>query len=193
MNKVITISREFGSGGREIGIKLAEKLNIPFYDKELISMAAKQSSFAEHVLESAEEKAPDFFAYSVYSVYSMPMSDQVFLMQSKIIKQLAEKGPCIIVGRCADYVLKEMGSVNIFIYADIKSRIERKIKQNIGVAPEKMEEHIRSVDKKRKKYYTHYTGQNWGLAENHHLCVNSTEIGIDGCVEVILSYLSQLK
>ena len=193
MNKIITISREFGSGGRELGMKLAKKLAVPFYDKELISMAAKDSNIEESVLRKYDETAPGFFAYSAvspFSIYQLPMSDQIYGAQSNILKELADKGPCVIVGRCADSVIKD--SIKIFVHADIQNRIQRKLTMDTHVPPEKMESHIREVDKKRKRYYQNYTDKTWGLATNYHLCLDSGPAGIDGCLEAILSYLKNV-
>lgn len=187
MNRVITISRQFGSGGREFGIKLAQALNLPFYDKDLISMAAQKSNLSEEFMRNYEESAPGIFSRSLYSYYHMPMTDQIYIAQSNLIKQLAAKGPCVIIGRCSDVIVEN--SIKIFVHADLQKRIERKNAMDIGVPPEKMEEHIRATDKKRKKYYEYYTDQKWGLAENHHLCMDSSQVGIDGCVETALVFL----
>lgn len=190
MDKVITISRQFGSGGREFGIKLAEALNIPFYDKELISLAAKDSSMCEEFLQHHEESAPNVLSGIFYSAYFMPMSDQIYIAQSNAIKELAKRGPCVILGRCADAILDD--SIKIYIHADLAKRVQRKNSLNLGVAPEKMEAHVKSIDKKRKKYYEFYTYQKWGMAENHDLCLDSGLIGVDGCVETTLTFLKNI-
>ena len=191
MNKVITVSRQFGSGGREFGIELAHELKIPFYDKDLISMAAEDSNLSAEFMRHYEESAPGLFSRTLYSYYQMPMTDQIYIAQSNLIKKLAEQGPCVIIGRCSDVIVEN--SVKIYIHAPIAKRVERKNAMNIGVPPEKMEEHVRATDKKRKKYYEYYTDQKWGMAENHHLCLDSGLIGIDGCVETALRYLSYLE
>ena len=190
MNKVITVSRQFGSGGREFGKILAKALDIPFYDKDLISMAAKDSSMCEEFMTHHEESAPNMVSGIFYSAYFMPMSDQIYIAQSNVIKELAKRGPCVILGRCADAILDD--SVKIYIHADLEKRVERKNKLGLDVPPEKMEAHVKSIDKKRKKYYEFYTYKKWGLAENHHLCLDSGLIGIDGCVDTTLSFLSHL-
>lgn len=197
MDKVITISREFGSGGRELGIKLAESLGIPFYDKELIFMAAEESDMAEDAVLHYDEHLPfieeplDRQFYSPFSsVYQVPMSDQIFLAQSRVIRKLAEKGPCVIVGRCADMVLED--SINLFLYARMKQRIKRMNSLETGVAPEKMEGRIREVDRKRKDYYQYYTGNEWGKAQNYHLCLESGLVGVEGCLKAVLAYLESL-
>lgn len=197
MDKVITISREFGSGGRELGVKLAERLGIPFYDKELIFMAAEESDMAEDAVLHYDEHLPfieeplDRQFYSPFSsVYQVPMSDQIFLVQSRVIRKLAEKGPCVIVGRCADMVLED--SINLFLYARMKQRVKRMNSLETGVDPEKMEGRIREVDRKRKDYYQYYTGNEWGKAQNYHLCLESGLVGVDGCLKAVLAYLESL-
>lgn len=197
MDRVITISREFGSGGRELGVKLAETLGIPFYDKELISMAADEIDISEDAFLHYDEHIPtiqdplDRHFYTPFSsVYEVPMSDQIFFAQSKVISKLAEKGPCVIVGRCADMVLKD--SVNLFIYAKMKERLARMNSLETGVDPEGMESRIREVDRKRKDYYQYYTGNEWGKAQNYHLCLESGLVGVEGCLKAVLAYLEAL-
>lgn len=199
--KVITIGREFGSGGREIGIQLAKRLDIPFYDKELLKLASREGDFDEKFLAANEEKAPDLSTPSLgrmamTAFYQPSLSDTIFIEQSKIIRVLAAKGPCVIVGRCADYVLREEGSADIFISAGMAYRIKRKR----AVAPEKsaytdeeMEKYIREADKQRMKYYEHYTGRRWGRVENYHLCLFADNVGVQGAVETILTYLEHWK
>ncbi len=191
MNKVITVSRQFGSGGREFGIKLANALGIPFYDKELISMAAEDSNLSAEFMRHHEESAPGLLSRTLYSYYQMPMTDQIYIAQSNLIKRLAQEGPCVIIGRCSDVILED--SVKIYVHAPLAKRVERKLSMDTGVSAEKMEDHIRATDKKRKKYYEYYTDQKWGMAENHNLCLDSGLIGVDGCVETALTYLSKLK
>ena len=191
MNKVITVSRQFGSGGREFGIKLANALGIPFYDKELISMAAEDSNLSAEFMRHHEESAPGLLSRTLYSSYQMPMTDQIYIAQSNLIKRLAQEGPCVIIGRCSDVILED--SIKIYVHAPLAKRVERKLSMDTGVSAEKMEDHIRATDKKRKKYYEYYTDQKWGMAENHNLCLDSGLIGVDGCVETALAYLSKLK
>lgn len=195
MDKVITISREFGSGGRELGVRLAERLGIPFYDKELISMAAADSNMAESVFHDYDENAPGFLDRSRYtpfsSVYTVPMSDQIFLAQSKVIRKLADNHPCVIVGRCADMILED--SINLFIYAKMKARVARMLTLENGGDPEQMEKRIREIDRKRKDYYQYYTGNTWGKAQNYHLCLDSSKAGIEGCINAIAAYLEAVK
>lgn len=198
MKKVITISREFGSGGRELGVKLADSLGIPFYDKELISMAAEESDMAEDMFLHYDENLPvlreplDRNFYSPFSsIYEVPMSDQIFLAQSRVIRKLAGQGPCVIVGRCGDMVLED--SINLFVYAKMKERLKRMNSLKTGVDPEKMESRIREVDRKRKDYYQYYTGNEWGKAQNYHLCLESGLTGVEGCLKAVLAYLECLE
>ncbi len=185
---VITIGREFGSGGREIGCKLSERLGIPFYDKELILKAAEKIQCGEGAIEFYEEKAPAllFAPNSLFAAYEMPMSDKIFIAQSHVIEELANKGSCIIIGRCADYILKENPRLfSVFIHADIKSRVERKLKIVTDVPKEKMQSHILGIDKKRAKYYSYYTDSKWSAAATYNMSLDSGMFGIDGCVDLI--------
>lgn len=196
MDKVITVSREFGSGGRELGVRLAEHFRIPFYDKELISMTADHADMAESAFLHYDEKLPDMhdpldreFYEPFSAVYKVPMSDQMFVAQSNIIRWLAGQGPCVIVGRCADRILTD--SVNLFIYAKMKARVKRMLflePEGDGI---EMEQRIREVDRTRKDYYQYYTGAQWGRAQNYHLCVESGLVGVDGCLRAALSYLGE--
>lgn len=186
---IIAIGREFGSGGREIGMKLAEKLGIPFFDKEIIRKAAEDSGIVESVMDYYDEhhSSPIFATGSIlFDIYQMPMSDRVYLEQSKAIKSIAEKGSCVIVGRCADVVLeKNPGLVRIFICADMEDRIARKREVLKDKSDAQIESHIRSVDRKRAKYYSYYTDQKWGEAKHYDICINSSLLGIDGTVDLV--------
>ena len=199
MDKVITISREFGSGGRELGVKLADKLGIPFYDKELISMAADDINIAEDAFQHYDEHIVvhdplDRQFYHAFSeVYQIPMSDQIFVAQSNVIRRLASYGPCIIVGRCADMILTD--SLNLFIYAKMKDRIRRMLELESEAESDgkEMERRIREVDRKRKEYYQYYTGNTWGRAQNYHLCLDSGPVGVEGCLRAVLAYINQAQ
>lgn len=196
MDKVITVSREFGSGGRELGVKLAHILGIPFYDKELISMAADDINIAEEAFRRydehvvVEDPLDRNFYHPFSDIYQVPMSDQIFVAQSNVIRRLASHGPCIIVGRCADMVLED--SINIFVYAKMKNRIRRMMELEPGSDEKEMERRIRQVDRKRKDYYQYYTGNTWGKAQNYHLCVDSGLVGVDGCLRAVTAYLGEL-
>lgn len=194
MKSVITISRQYGSGGRFVAKLLAEKLGIPYYDNELITMAAKESGYSEAIFEKAEQLSTHSFLYSLSmfgstdGIYGLPLADKVYIAQSEIIKKCASEGPCVIVGRCSDYVLKDFDNVlNFFIYSDEKSKIERAVKY-YGLDAEKAAGELKKKDKKRANYYNYYTSQNWGGYENYHLSVNSDAVGIDATVELLASY-----
>ena len=193
MNKIITIGREFGSGGREIGYKLAQKLGIPFYDKEIITYATQEGALSPDILERYEESVQfGTFMHGAYNVYSLyhPVSitDRVFLAQQKVIKELAEKGPCVIVGRCANYILGDR-AISVFVRADLEARIARKQALATDVAPKDMAAHVKAIDKKRKQFYEHYSEQKWGRAENHHLCIDTTHISLDTAVETVYAFV----
>lgn len=196
MNKVITISRQYGSGGREIGAKLAAKLGIPFYDNEIITRAAKESGFAEAAFENVESKASNSLLYSIamgmnaYGSHDLGFShlsldDRIYLAQSDVIRKVAAEGPCVIVGRCANYILKDLPNViNVFIWADMDFRIERAIRID-NLSPNKIEDNILKIDKRRANYYNYHASEKWGRAENYHLSLKSSYIGIDNCVDCI--------
>lgn len=175
---VITIAREYGSGGRLIGEKVAKNLGIPFYDKELILIAAKKSGFSEEYIRRSEQIKSASFLYSLYMTSQvLPMSDQIFLIQSKIIQELAEQGPCVIVGRCADYVLRNNPNcMNVFIHAPVEERL-RRATEEYGDKAVNMEDYVRKQDKKRSSYYNYFSQNKWGNAKNYQLAINST-IGI---------------
>lgn len=204
MNKIITISRQYGSGGREIGAKLAEKLAIPFYDNEIITRAAKESGFSEQAFENAEKKASNSLLYSIVmgmGAYGnqdigfthLSLDDQLYLAQSSVIRKVAEEGPCVIVGRCADYVLRDYQDVvHIFIWADMEFRKKRIIDQ-YGIKENKAEEEIIKTDKRRANYYNYHADEKWGKAENYHLSIKSDFGGIDHTVDCILRFLECRK
>ena len=196
-NKIYTIGREFGSGGREVGEKLAAKLGIKLYDKELLQQAAKDSGFCEEIFENHDEKPTNSFLYSLvmdtYSVsgYSaapfldMPLNHKVFLAQFETIKKIAEKESCVIVGRCADYALEENPNVlSIFIKADMQDRI-RRIAKLYDLSDAKAKDKITKIDKQRASYYNYYTSKRWGEVDSYDLCLNSSVFGIDGTVDMI--------
>ncbi|NLJ31394.1 MAG: cytidylate kinase-like family protein [Clostridiales bacterium] len=197
MNQTIfTIGRQYGSAGREIGKRLAQSLDIPFYDKALIALAAKESGLSEKVLQNADEKASGSLLYSLimgnYTFGSLPeisenlpVNDRLFSIQSDLIKKAAEKGPCVIVGRCADDILRENPHLfSVFIFADKFSRMDRIVDQ-YGIEPEKAAEFLVKKDKQRANYYNFYTNKKWGGVENYHLSLDSSSVGIDGAVDLI--------
>lgn len=193
---VITIGREFGSGGREIGIKLSKKLNIPFYDKELILHAAEKANLEKSIVEKYDEQhsLPAFSSSNIFDIYQMPMSDRIYIAQADVIRDIAEKESCIIVGRCADFILDESPDVfKVFITAPMKDKVERKRSILEGKSDKEIESHISKIDKKRAKYYTYYTDRTWGLASTYNLCIDSSILGIDGTVELIANAVSMIR
>lgn len=197
---IVTIGRQFGSGGRAIGEKLAAKLGVSFYDKELISLAAKESGMNPEIFENIDEKAANSLLYSLsmglYSFGSgfpamgdLPVNDQLYILQHKIIKEIAERESCVIVGRCADYILKDNPNcVNIFIYADMEFRKQEAVKKH-GIEEARAEHIITKTDKSRANYYSFYSGQKWGMAENYDLCINSAKLSEDKIVDIIYYYI----
>ena len=199
-NKIYTIGREFGSGGREVGEKLAAKLGIKLYDKELLQQAAKVSGFCEEIFENHDEKPTNSFLYSLvmdtYSVsgYSaapfldMPLNHKVFLAQFETIKKIAEKESCVIVGRCADYALSDNPDcINVFIHADLDVRIKN-VSRNLNITENKARDIINKTDKQRASYYNYYTSKKWGDSKSYNLSLDAGKLGIDNCVEMILKF-----
>ena len=199
-NKIYTIGREFGSGGREVGEKLAAKLGIKLYDKELLQQAAKDSGFCEEIFENHDEKLTNSFLYSLvmdtYSVsgYSaapfldMPLNHKVFLAQFETIKKIAEKESCVIVGRCADYALSDNPDcINIFIHADLDVRIKN-VSRNLNITENKARDIINKTDKQRASYYNYYTSKKWGDSKSYNLSLDAGKLGTDNCVEMILKF-----
>lgn len=200
MDKIITIGRQYGSGGREIGQKIAEHYGIPFYDNELITRAAKESGFAEETFARAEDKATNSLLYSLamgINVYGnqdfgfsgLSLDDRIFLAQSDMIRKVADEGPCVIVGRCADYVLKEREDVvNLFIKASMSFRLERVVKE-YGEEQKKAADVILKNDKRRANYYNYHVGERWSDLNNYDLVIRSDLAGIDRSVSCICEYL----
>ena len=197
---IITIGREFGSGGKEIGTKLAEDLEIKCYDKELLARAAKESGLCEEIFETHDEKPTNSFLYSlVMDTYSagytgssfseMPLNHKVFLAQFDAIKKIADEGPCVIVGRCAEYALESYPNVvSVFIHADVQSRIRRITRVN-DFSDAKAKDVILKSDKKRASYYNYYSNKKWGHSSSYDLCLDSSRLGIAGTVKVIEDYV----
>ena len=199
-NLVITIGRQFGSGGRKVGRLLAEKLDIPYYDKELLAEAAKDSGICQEIFENHDENPTRSLLFSLVtgvqmhgdpgSMYmDMPLNHRIFLAQFDAIRRIASEGPCVIVGRCADYVLRDKpNAVSVFVKADIRQRVERAVSL-YGVDPARAEETVRKADKQRASYYNYYATATWGDVNNYDLCVDTGKLGIDGTVELIEQYL----
>ncbi len=197
---VITIGRQFGSGGRAIAQKLAKKLSIPFYDKELISIAAKESGTSADIFKEVDETATNSLLYSLsMGMYSfgngalamgdLPINDKLYLLQHQIIRELAEKESCVIVGRCADFILKDdPNCVNIFIHANMAYRKKRAVVVH-NIDEKRAETIINKTDKTRANYYSFYTGQKWGQPQNYDLCIDSSKLSDDQVVDLICAYI----
>lgn len=185
-NRVITISREFGSGGRTIGKKVAEQLGIPCYDSELIQKIAEESGFDAKFVQEAGEYAPGGFLSNLSSrTFGPTNEDYLWKIQYQIISRLAGQGPCVIVGRCADYILRDKADcLRVFIHAEAQFRA-RRIVQEYGERAESPEQRLRDKDKRRAAYHRFYTNMKWGHAQNYDLTLNSGTLGIDKCVEII--------
>ena len=186
-NRIITISREFGSGGRTIGKMVAEKLGIPCYDAEIIQKMADETGFAPDYVKEAGEYSPGSFLSAAFSnrMFGPTNEDILWQHQYRVITELAEKGPCVIVGRCADYILEDKADcLKVFIHADLEFRANR-IVEVYGERAESPEERIKDKDKRRAAYHRFYTNMKWGYAQNYDLTLNSGVIGIDNCVDII--------
>lgn len=187
---VITIGRQYGSGGRFIAKKLAEKLNVAYYDSELLLKASEASGLSKNIMESYDEKVDGIFSGIFPSTYipEASLGSRVFIAQFETIKKIAADHSCVIVGRCADYVLRDYENVlNVFITAPMDECIKRSI-EYYGLEEKKAEESIRKMNKKRANYYNFYTDKKWGSANSYDLCINST-IGVEETVDVIIKYL----
>lgn len=203
-NKIYTIGREFGSGGKIVGLKLAEKLGIKCYDKELLTAAAKESGFCEEIFENHDEKPTNSFLYSLvmdtYSVggytsapfLDMPLNHKVFLAQFDTIKKIAERESCVIVGRCADYALAEnTDALNVFIHADMEYRI-KEVASKLNIPENKAKDVIHKNDKQRASYYNYYTSKKWGDSRSYNLTLDTSRIGLEECVDIIIAYREKM-
>ncbi len=184
---IITIGREYGSGGRIIAKQVAETLGIAFYDKELIHLAAQKTGLSEEYISSSatHHKANKFFYNLIFSSDNLPVSDQLYIAETDIIKKVSDDGPCVIVGRCADYILRErQDCLKIFIHAPLEERIAR-AKNDYGIS-EDIENFVQKTDKERSAHYDYFTNQEWGKAQNYHMTINST-VGLDMAVKLIIA------
>lgn len=197
MKKIITIGRQCGSGGHTIGKMVAERLGIPFYDKEIIQKVAEKSGLSEKFIEKEGEYSTTSLlfniatrgvsGYNVSNSDSMLLRDQINAYQTGYIKELAEQGACVIVGRSADYILEDREDcIHIFVYGNLEDRAKR-VELEHGISSKEAKAHVLERDKKRSRYYKHVTDKVWGLAENYTLCLNSSELGIERCVEIIVN------
>lgn len=194
--QIITISREFGSGGRSVGHRVAELLGVPYYDKELVKQVAVETGFDEKFIEHEGEYASPWQSLLSYAfagggssrqhMNGLSTADFLWVIQCRVILDLAEKGPCVIVGRCADYILRERADVlNVFIHAPIPYRADRVVRLygESDAAPEKR---LEEKDKRRRAYYRHYADREWGMSQNYHLSLDSSVVGIERCARLIL-------
>ena len=200
-NTIITIGRQYGSGGHDIGKQLAEELNVPFYDKALLERAAKDSGLCQEIFENHDEKPTNSFLYSlVMDTYSlgyttssfseMPLNHKIFLAQFDAIKNIAKEGPCVIVGRCADYALAEFPNVvNVFLHAELQDRIVR-IARRHDLTDAKAKDLIIKTDKRRASYYNYYTSKKWGEAAGYDLSLNTATLGIEGTIHMIREFVA---
>jgi cytidylate kinase len=195
MKRIITISREFGSGGRLIGKLAAERLGIAFYDKDLIKLLANESGLAADYIRGIDEmfsarvplnlSAGDIFSYTAFSTETMSLQDHIHVILGNIVNGIAEREACVIVGRCADYILRDRGDcLNVFIHASPASKLER-ITNEYNVPEKNALKEMDKIDKARAGYYKYYSGQPWGLARNYHLSLSSSIFGLESCVEMI--------
>lgn len=199
MRKIVTISREYGSGGRLIGRMVAEKMGIPFYDKEIIDMAVEKSGLSREIIETAELRAKSSLSYSLASAMSfgdgfsaepMSMNEKLFIAQFDVIRQIGETNEGVIIGRCADYVLKDLPSVtNIFIHAELSDRINRCVNA-YGEDPKTVENIIRDYDKARANYYNYHTSQKWGFYGNYNMAINTSYIKDEKAADLIVAFMN---
>lgn len=184
MGRIITIGREFGSGGRELGRRLAEELGIEYYDREILAQIAKRTSLAEEYIQNVVERQPHSLlpitigrSFAYVEDYAFKQAQAVYQAQSKIIRELAEKSDCVIIGRCADYILRDQTPLRIFVYADLESRIARcmdRRSEEENLTEKEIKKQIQAIDKNRARYYEFYTGTKWGDKLNYDLCINTT-------------------
>ena len=203
-NIVITIARQYGSGGREIGERVAELLGIPLIDKELVKDAATKGNLNEEVIRTADESATNSLLYTLAVGsnvlgttmsfgYKLPLNDKLYILQSEAIKEYATNGGCVIIGRCADYVLKDFpGVFRIFVYGDLEHRKERVAKRHPELKSSQIIDVINKTDKRRASYYNFYTGNKWGKYDNYDIAVNSSTLGIEGTANLIVASVKNL-
>lgn len=201
---IITIARQYGSGGREIGEKVAELLNIPIYDKQLITDAASKGSLNSEVIKAVDETTASSLLYTLamgsnvlgsamHFAYKMPLNDKLFILQSEVIKEYAKGGSCVIIGRCSDYVLRDEENVlRLFIYGDLDHRQERIRQRHPEIKSSQIIDVINKTDKRRASYYNFYTGSKWGRYDNYDMAINSSTLGIDGTAQLIYACAKKL-
>ena len=194
MNTIINVGRSFGSGGGYVGQAIASKLGIPFYDNELISKAAQESGYSPSIFEGGEKKRSIFSVSSFFASGRMSYLDNTYMnddilfkVQSNVIRKIGEGGDAVIIGRCADYILRDLPCLNVFVTGPEEYRIERIVK-NEGISEEEAEKLIRKKDRIRETYYNYFTMGSWGSASNYHLCVDSSVLGIEGTADYIIEF-----
>ena len=204
-NTIITIARQYGSGGREIGERVAEILGLKTYDKELIRMASQSTDIHEKALEKVDETAANSLLYTLamgsnifgaahLGSYNLPINDKLFILQSDVIREIAEKESAVIIGRCADYVLrKHEARFSVFIYADIDCRRERILARHPELKPAEVIDVINKTDKRRSSYYNFYTGNKWGKYDNYHLALDSGKLGVEACAQIIADCVRRMQ
>ncbi|MBQ6762547.1 MAG: cytidylate kinase-like family protein [Bacteroidales bacterium] len=194
-NTIINVGRQFGSGGGFVAKAIGRKLGIPVYDNELISKAAEESGYSKSVFEGGEKRKSLFSMSSFFASGRLPFGessgyindDMLFKIQSDVIRNIAEKGDAIIVGRCADYILRDLDCLDVFVCAPMDYRVQRLVK-NEGLDPEEAEELMRRKDRTREAYYNFYTFGSWGVASNYDLCVDSSILGIEGTADFVIDF-----
>ncbi len=201
-NVIITIARQYGSGGKRIGDLISKILGADFYDQELITLAAEKSDLCKEAVEEADEKSANSLLYTLamgstamlhLPQYNMPINDKLFLVQSEIIKGAAAKGSAVIVGRCADYVLRDNPrTISVFIYADSKVRAKR-IAERSGITESEAYDLMAKTDRRRANYYNFYTGKRWGETTNYNLCIDSSVLGLEGTAKIIAEFAKQYE
>ena len=194
---IITIARQYGSGGREIGEKVAELLNIPLFDKQLITDAASKGNLSEEVIKKTDETAANSLLYTLamgsnvvgttmHFGYKMPINDKLFVLQAEVIKEYAKNGSCVIIGRCSDYVLRDEENVfRLFIYGDLEHRKARVAERHPEIKSSQIVDVINKTDRRRASYYNFYTGNKWGKYDNYDMAINSSTLGIMGTAKII--------
>ena len=194
---IITIARQYGSGGREIGEKVAELLNIPLFDKQLITDAASKGNLSEEIIKRTDETAANSLLYTLamgsnvvgttmHFGYKMPINDKLFVLQAEVIKEYANEGSCVIIGRCADYVLRDEENVfRIFVYGDLDHRKARVAERHPEIKSSQIVDVINKTDRRRASYYNFYTGNKWGKYDNYDMAINSSTLGILGTAKII--------
>lgn len=204
-NTIITIARQYGSGGREIGERVAEILGIKTYDKELIRMAAQGTDIHEKALEKADEKVANSLLYTLAmgsnsfgglhtGSYNLPINDKLFILQSDVIREISQRESAVIIGRCADYVLrKNENRLSVFIYADIDRRRERVLARHPELKASEVIDVINKTDRRRSSYYNFYTGSKWGKYDNYHLALDSGKLGVETCAQIIADCVHKMQ